>query len=107
MFQGGKNMQDLMKKARQMQQAMENQQKALEEKVFEASAGGGMVIVKMNGTGQLLSIKIEPEVVDPDDVEMLEDLIMAAFGEVQSKVNEASSEMMQGITGGMKIPGLF
>ena len=107
MFQGGKNMQDLMKKAKQMQQAMENQQKALEEKEFEASSGGGMVTVKMNGSGQLLSLKIEPEAVDPDDVEMLEDLIMAAFGEVQSQVNEASSEMMQGITGGMKIPGLF
>jgi DNA-binding YbaB/EbfC family protein len=107
MFQGGKNMQDLMKKARQMQQAMENQQKALEEKEFEASSGGGMVTVKMNGSGQLLSLKIEPEAVDPDDVEMLEDLIMAAIGEVQSQVNEASSEMMQGITGGMKIPGLF
>ena len=100
-------MQDLMKKAKQMQQAMENQQKALEEKEFEASSGGGMVTVKMNGSGQLLSLKIEPEAVDPDDVEMLEDLIMAAFGEVQSQVNEASSEMMQGITGGMKIPGLF
>lgn len=107
MFQGGKNMQDLMKKAKQMQQAMENQQKALEEKEFEASSGGGMVTVKMNGSGQLLSLKIEPEAVDPDDVEMLEDLIMAAIGEVQSQVNEASSEMMQGITGGMKIPGLF
>ena len=107
MFQGGKNMQDLMKKARQMQQAMENQQKALEEKEFEASSGGGMVTVKMNGSGQLLSLKIEPDAVDPDDVEMLEDLIMAAIGEVQSQVNEASSEMMQGITGGMKIPGLF
>lgn len=100
-------MQDLMKKAKQMQQAMENQQKALEEKEFEASSGGGMVTVKMNGSGQLLSLKIEPEAVDPDDVEMLEDLIMAAIGEVQSQVNEASSEMMQGITGGMKIPGLF
>lgn len=107
MFQGGKNMQDLMKKAKQMQQAMENQQKALEEKEFEASSGGGMVTVKMNGSGQLLSLKIDPEAVDPDDVEMLEDLIMAAIGEVQSQVNEASSEMMQGITGGMKIPGLF
>lgn len=107
MFQGGKNMQDLMKKAKQMQQAMENQQKALEEKEFEASSGGGMVTVKMSGSGQLLSLKIDPEAVDPDDVEMLEDLIMAAIGEVQSKVNEASSEMMQGLTGGMKIPGLF
>ena len=100
-------MQDLMKKAKQMQQAMENQQKALEEKEFEASSGGGMVTVKMSGSGQLLSLKIDPEAVDPDDVEMLEDLIMAAIGEVQSKVNEASSEMMQGLTGGMKIPGLF
>ncbi|HPV14475.1 MAG TPA: YbaB/EbfC family nucleoid-associated protein [Candidatus Cloacimonadota bacterium] len=107
MFQGGKNMQDLMKKAKQMQQAMESQQKALEEKEFEASSGGGMVTVKMSGSGQLLSLKIDPEAVDPDDVEMLEDLIMAAIGEVQSKVNEASSEMMQGLTGGMKIPGLF
>ena len=107
MFQGGKNMQDLMKKAKQMQQAMEKQQKELAETVMEATSGGGMVTVKMNGSGELLSIKIEPEAVDPDDVEMLEDLILAAINEVQTKVNEASNEMMQGLTGGMKIPGLF
>lgn len=107
MLPGGKNMQQLMKQAQKMQQEMMKQQENLENQVFEASAGGGMVKVEMNGKHDLVSIKIQPEAVDPDDVEMLEDLILAAIQEVGNKVNEASSDAMGKLTGGMKIPGLF
>lgn len=100
-------MQQLMKQAQKMQQDMMRSQEELENKVFEASAGGGMVKVEMNGKYELKSIKIDPQAVDPDDVEMLEDLIVAAFAEAQSKVSEASNEIMGKVTGGMKIPGLF
>lgn len=107
MFPGGKGMQDLMKKAQKMQRDMERSQEELESKIFEASSGGGMVKVEINGKGLIQSLKIEPDAVDPTDVEMLEDLIVAAITEAQNKANEASAEMMQGLTGGMKIPGLF
>ncbi len=107
MLPGGKNMKDLMKQAQRMQQEMMKSQEELENKVFEASSGGGMVKVEMNGKYELLSIKLDPEAVDPNDVEMLEDLIVAAMQDVQSKVSEASSETMGKLTGGMKIPGLF
>ncbi len=100
-------MQDLMKKAKQMQQAMEKNQKELEETIFEASSGGGMVKVEMNGKNEIKSLKIDPQAVDPDDVEILEDLIIAAISEAQTKISEATSSMMQGLTGGMNIPGLF
>ena len=100
-------MQDLMKKAQKMQQEMERNQKEMENTIFEASSGGGMVKVEMTGKGDLKSLKIDPQAVDPDDVDMLEDLIVAAFSEAQSMVNEASASMMQGLTGGIKIPGLF
>lgn len=107
MLSGGKNMQQLMKQAQKMQQDMMRSQEELENKIFEASAGGGMVKVEMNGKYELKSIKIDPQAVDPEDVEMLEDLIVAAFAEVQAKVSDASNEIMGKVTGGMKIPGLF
>ncbi|HPS39085.1 MAG TPA: YbaB/EbfC family nucleoid-associated protein [Candidatus Cloacimonadota bacterium] len=107
MLPGGKNMKDLMKQAQRMQQEMMKSQEELESRVFEASSGGGMVKVEMNGKFELLSIKLDPEAVDPEDVEMLEDLIVAAMQEVQAKVSEASSDTMGKLTGGMKIPGLF
>ncbi|HNX37708.1 MAG TPA: YbaB/EbfC family nucleoid-associated protein [Candidatus Cloacimonadota bacterium] len=107
MLPGGKNMKDLMKQAQRMQQEMMKSQEELESRVFEASSGGGMVKVEMNGKYELLSIKLDPEAVDPEDVEMLEDLIVAAMQEVQAKVSEASSDTMGKLTGGMKIPGLF
>jgi len=96
-----------MKQAQRMQQEMMKSQEELESRVFEASSGGGMVKVEMNGKFELLSIKLDPEAVDPEDVEMLEDLIVAAMQEVQAKVSEASSDTMGKLTGGMKIPGLF
>ncbi len=107
MLPGGKNMKDLMKQAQKMQQEMMKQQEDLENQLFEASSGGGMVKVQMNGKYEVKSIKIDPQAVDPDDVEMLEDLIMAALQEVQDKVASTSADMMGKLTGGLKIPGMF
>lgn len=107
MFPGGKNMKDLMKQAQKMQADMMKSQEELENKDFEASAGGGVVKVVMNGKYELKSLKIDPQAIDPDDVEMLEDMIVAAIQEAHSAVSEASSETMGKLTGGMKIPGLF
>ncbi|MDD2331388.1 MAG: YbaB/EbfC family nucleoid-associated protein [Candidatus Cloacimonetes bacterium] len=107
MLPGGKNMKDLMKQAQRMQQEMMKSQEELETQIFEAASGGGMVKIQMNGKNEIKSLKIDPEAVDPNDVEMLEDLIIAAFEEVQGKVSEASNDIMGKLTGGMKIPGLF
>ena len=107
MFPGGKNMKDLMKQAQKMQQEMLKQQEELENQFFEASSGGGMVSVQINGKYEVKSIKIDPQAVDPEDVEMLEDLILAALQEAGAKVAEASAEIMGKVTGGMNIPGLF
>ena len=98
------NIQQMMKQAQQMQERM---QKQMAEMKVEATAGGGMVTVVMNGAKQLLSIKIDPEAVSKDDVEMLQDLILAAVNDAQRKVDEALQQQMGGMMGGMKIPGLF
>ncbi|HOH47035.1 MAG TPA: YbaB/EbfC family nucleoid-associated protein, partial [Candidatus Cloacimonadota bacterium] len=79
----------------------------LESKEFKASSGGGVVKVVLSGKYELKSLKIDPAAVDPEDVEMLEDMIMAAIQEAHSKVSEASEETMGKLTGGMKIPGMF
>lgn len=100
-------MNDLMKQAKKMQEQMLKSQQELEDKLFSASSGGGMVTVEMTGKYELKSLKINPEAVDPNDVEMLEDLIVAAILEAHTKVSEASEESMGKLTGGMKIPGLF
>jgi hypothetical protein len=81
-------------------------QEELSKKEHEGTAGGGMVKVVLSGAGEIKSISINPEVVDPDDVEMLEDMIIAAFNNAREKVNEASEEAMGGMGGGMGIPGL-
>lgn len=91
---GGGNMQALMKQAQAMQGQLEKKKEELANSEVEASSGGGMVSVKMTGNKKLVSIKIKQEVVDPDDVEMLEDLITAAFGEAFNKVDELSNEML-------------
>lgn len=106
MFQGGKGLQDLLKQAQKMQKKMMESQEALSQQTVEASAGGGMVNVVMNGNQELISLKIEKEVVDPDDVEMLEDLIIAAVEEARQKIKEMVESEMSGLTGGLKIPGL-
>lgn len=108
MFPGGKKgMNDLMKQAKKMQSNMKKAQEELAEKVVEGTSGGGMVKVEMNGKNQIVSLKIDEEVVDPQDIEMLEDLIIAAVNEAHDKINEASEQEMGKLTGGMKIPGLF
>lgn len=84
-----------------MQRQMEEQQKELETKEFEATAGGGAVTVKISGKREVVSVKLAPEVVDPDDIEMLEDLIVAATNEALRKVEEDSSAMMNSLTGGL------
>ena len=106
MFQGGKGIQDLLKQAQDMQKKISKSQKELANKTIEATSGGGMVRVEMNGNQDLLSLNIEKEVVDPDDVEMLEDLIIAAIEEAKKKVKEMVESEMSGLTGGMKIPGM-
>lgn len=101
---GPNNMQAMVKK---MQEDMLAKQEELEAKEYDVSAGGGVVNVKINGKKEILSVKIAPEVVDPDDVETLEDLICAAVNEAVKKVESASAEEMQKITGSLSIPGLF
>ena len=98
------NMQQLMKQAQKMQEQM---QKQMETTVVEASAGGGMVSVKMNGNKQLLSIQIDPEVYGGEDKEMLQDLMIAAVNEGIRKVDDALAGQLGNLTGGLKIPGLF
>ena len=98
------NIQQMMKQAQQMQERM---QKQMAEMRIEATSGGGMVTVVMNGSKQILSLKIDPEAVSKDDVEMLQDLILAAIADGQRKADEAMSSQMSGTMGGMKIPGLF
>ena len=98
------NMQQLMKQAQQMQEKL---QKQMEATVVDATAGGGMVSVKMNGQKQLLSIQIDPEVFTGGDRDMLQDLIVAAVNEGIRKVDEAMQGQLGNLTGGLKIPGLF
>ena len=104
---GPSNMQSMLKQAQKMQEDMQAMQAELEEREYEVAAGGGVVNVKINGKKEILSVKIEPEVVDPDDIETLEDLITAAVNEAIKKVESASAEEMQKITGGIGLPGMF
>ena len=103
----GGNMNSLMKQAQKFQQQMEEMQKGLEDKRFEASVGGGAVTVVANGKKQLIEVRIKPEVVDPDDVEMLEDLIMSACNQALKIAEEETSSDMGKLTGGLNMPGLF
>ena len=97
------NIQSMMQQAKEMQERLQKQMANLR---VEATAGGGMVTVAMNGTKQLLSITIDPEVVSKDDVEMLQDLIVAAINDASRKVDEQLTQSMSGLMGGLKIPGL-
>lgn len=98
---GGMNMNNLAKQMQKMQKQMEEQQKMLEETDFSATAGGGAVEVTVTGKKEVKNVKLDPDAVDPDDVEMLEDLIMVAVNEALKKVDEASSSAMAKMTGGM------
>ena len=107
MGQGPSNMQQMLKQAQKMQEDMQNKQAELEAREYEVSAGGGVVSVKLNGKREILSVKIAPEVVDPDDIETLEDLIVAAVNEGLNKVASESEAEMSKITGSMGLPGMF
>lgn len=98
---GGMNMNNMMKQVQKMQKQMEEAQKTLEEAVYSASAGGGAVEVTINGKKNVTNVKLDPDAVDPDDVEMLEDLIMAAVNEAMKKADDASNAAMSKMTGGM------
>ena len=102
-----KNMGNLMKQAQKLQSKMLKMQEQLADKTVETASGGGMVKVVANGRQQILSIEIEKEVVDPDDVEMLQDLVLAAVNDALVKSQDMVSEEMSKLTGGMNIPGMM
>jgi len=104
---GGGNMNNLLKQAQLMQKKMQDMQEELEKKEFTATSGGGVVEAVSNGKKELLSIKIKPEAVDPEDVEMLEDLILSAVNEAFKKAEAETADEMKKITGGMNLPGMF
>jgi nucleoid-associated protein EbfC len=104
---GGGNMNNLIKQAQKLQKDMEDMQKDLETKEFEAAVGGGAVTAIANGKKQIVKVKIKPEVVDPEDVEMLEDLVLSAVTEALRKAEEETANSMKKITGGLNMPGMF
>ncbi len=107
-FGGGMGMfRDLQKQAEGMQKRMLDLQNDLKQRVYEGTAGGGAVTVHVNGQREILGVKLAPEVVDPDEKEMLEDMITAAVSQAMKKASEASSEAMSKLTGGMSLPGLM
>ncbi len=102
----GMNMQQMMKQARKMQEQLAAAEDNLKTQSVDASAGGGMVKVTMTGDMKLESIKIDPDALDPEDVEMLEDMILAAVNEAIRSVGELANKQMGAITGGLNIPGM-
>lgn len=101
------NMNNMLKQVQKMQKQMEDLQEDLYKREVEASAGGGAVVVKVNGKKEILGVTIKPEVVDPDDIEMLQDLILAAANEAIRSADEMVNREMGKVTGGMNLPGLF
>lgn len=104
---GPQNMQSMIKQAQKMQEDMERVQSELAEEVTEVTAGGGAVKIEIKGTREILSIKLQEDVVDPDDIETLEDLIVAAVNEAIKTVDTKSQEAMSKVTAGINVPGLF
>lgn len=107
MGKGPSNMNQMLRQAQKMQEDITALQADLEQREFEASVGGGAVEIRINGKRNVLDLKIKPEVVDPEDVEMLQDLIMSAFNEAVKNLDETSEEEMSKLTGGVSFPGLF
>lgn len=101
------NMGNIMNQAKKMQERLASVQEEMALKTIDGSAGGGMVTVTANGRQEILSLKIEPEVVNPEDIEMLQDLVQAAVNDALRKSQEMVQQEMSKITGGLKIPGLF
>ena len=104
---GAQNMQAMIRQAQKMQEDMAAKQEELDAREYEIKAGGGVVTVKINGKKEVLSIDIDPEVVDPDDVETLQDILVAGVNEAIKRVEDTNSKEMEKITGSMNMPGLF
>ena len=104
---GPQNMNAMIKQAQKMQELMAEKQEEIAQRSFSTTVGGGSVEVTMTGAKQLTQITIKPEVVDPEDIEMLQDLVMAAVNEVYRLVDETSAAEMENITGGLNMPGMF
>jgi len=102
----GGNMNKMMKQVQKMQQDIANLQEEMKTRTVECTAGGGMVKVTANGNNEILAIEINPQVIDPEDVEMLQDLVLAAVNEALKMAQEMVAQEMNRLTGGMKIPGL-
>lgn len=102
-----KNMGNMMKQVQKMQKQMQQKQEELKEHTVQGTAGGGMVTITANGHKEIIDIEIKPEAVDPDDVEMLQDLVLAAMNDALKQVDELVGKEMGQFTGGMNIPGLF
>lgn len=108
MFNGGMgNMQAMMKKVQKMQSDMVKMQEELKQRTIEASAGGGAVTVVVNGRKEVEAVHIQPSAIDPEDVEMLEDMILTAVNDGMRQIDEMTEKEMGKITGGMKLPGMF
>ncbi|MBS4888631.1 MULTISPECIES: YbaB/EbfC family nucleoid-associated protein [Anaerococcus] len=106
-FPGGGNMNSMMKKVQKMQQEMARTQQEIEEKEFSSTAGGGVIEAVVNGKKEVVKIKIDEDVVDPEDTEMLEDLVVAAINDALKKADEYSQKEMGKLTGNINIPGLM
>lgn len=103
----GGNMNNLLKQAQKLQKQIEDMREEIEKRTVEASSGGGAVTAVVTGKKEIVEIKLKKEVVDPDDVEMLQDLILAALNEALNKANEMMEQEMAKVTGGLNVPGLF
>lgn len=103
---GPQNMQSMLRQAQKMQENIEAKKAELEEKEYVVSSGGGMVEITVKGNHQIQAIGLDPEVVDPEDVEMLEDMLVAAFNEAMRQIEEESERELEKVTGGLNIPGL-
>lgn len=103
---GPQNMQTMLRQAQKMQEDIEAKKAELEEKEYVVSSGGGMVEITVKGNHEVRAIGLNPEVVDPDDVEMLEDMLVAAFNEAMRQIDEESQRELEKVTGGLNIPGL-
>lgn len=103
---GPQNMQSMLRQAQKMQESIESKKAELEEKEYIVTSGGGMVEITVKGNHEIKSIGLNPEVVDPDDVEMLEDMLVAAFNEAMRQIDEESERELEKVTGGLNIPGL-
>ncbi|WP_166244340.1 YbaB/EbfC family nucleoid-associated protein [Paenibacillus turpanensis] len=106
-MRGNNQMQQMMKQVKKMQEQMMKAQEELNNKTVEGTAGGGVVTVVMTGQKKLVNVAIKPEAVDPDDVEMLQDLVLTAVNDALTKAEELANQDMGKYTGGMNIPGLF